>query len=133
MSHTQTQRLTEQGQDGKQQQGRPARNCQTIVKKEFIMNSKLLYVATVAIALLGSGAAMASEATQIVAPAGTLSRAEVKAELQRAQAAGELNGVSAAYGDVSVDIGSIRDRNEVRAEARTEMRTRRLASQYTGS
>lgn len=97
------------------------------------MNSKLLYAATVAIALLGSGAAMASEATQFDAPAGTLTRAEVKAELKRAQAAGELNGVSAAYGDVRADIGSIRDRAEVRAEARAEVRTRRLASQYTGS
>jgi hypothetical protein len=135
MSHTQTQRLTEQGQDGKQQQGRPARNRQPIVTKEFIMNSKLLYAATVAIALLGSGAAMASEATQFDTPRGTLTRAEVKAELKRAQAAGELNGVSATYGsfDSKSQGVSVRSRAEVQAEARAEMRTRRHASQYTGS
>jgi hypothetical protein len=97
------------------------------------MNSKLLYAATIAIALLGSGAAMATEATQIEAPAGTLSRASVKAELKRAQAAGELSGVSATYGDVRTAIASVRDRDEVRAEARAETRTRRVASQYTGS
>jgi Domain of unknown function (DUF4148) len=97
------------------------------------MNSKLLYTATVAIALLGSGAAMASEATQVTVPSGTLSRAEVKAELARAQAAGELNVVSAAYGDVGKTVASVRNRDEVRAEARAETRSRRLASQYIGS
>jgi hypothetical protein len=97
------------------------------------MNSKLLYTATVAIALLASGAAMASEATQIQPPSGTLSRAEVKAELARAQAAGELNGVSATYGDFGKAVASVRSRDEVRAEARAETRSGRLASQYTGS
>ena len=97
------------------------------------MNSKLLYTATIAVALLGSGAAMASEATQFNVPAGTLSRAEVKAELARAQAAGELNGVSASYGDVSKAVASVRNRDEVRAEARAESRSRRLSSQYVGS
>ncbi len=97
------------------------------------MNSKLLYTATIAIALLGSGAAMASEATQFDAAPGTLSRAEVKAELRRAQAAGELNGVSAAYGDFGIPVASVRNRDEVRAEARAETRTRRLASEYIGS
>ena len=101
--------------------------------KEIIMNSKLLYTATIAIALLGSGAAMASEVTQFDIPAGTASRAEVKAELARAQAAGELSGVSATYGDVGKAAASVRDRGEVRAEARAEARSRRLASLYIGS
>jgi Domain of unknown function (DUF4148) len=101
--------------------------------KEIIMNSKLLYAATIAIALLGSGAAMASEATQFDTTPSTLTRAEVKAELQRAQAAGELNGVSATYGDFGKAVASVRSRDEVRAEARAETRTRRVASQYTGS
>lgn len=97
------------------------------------MNSKLLYTATIAIALLGSGAAMASEATQFDTSAGTLSRAEVKADLARAQAAGELNGVSATYGDFGKTVASVRNRDEVRAEARAETRSRRVAQQYIGS
>ena len=99
------------------------------------MNSKLLYAATVAIALLGSGAAMASEATQFDSTSGKLTRAEVKAELKRAQAAGELDGVSYTYGnfDSKSQGASVRDRAEVKAEARAEIRSRRSASQYTGS
>ena len=97
------------------------------------MNSKLLYTATIAIALLGSGAAMASEATQFNAPSGTLTRAEVKAELARAQAAGELNQVSALYGSVQPAVASVRSRDEVRAEARAEARSGKLAAQYLGS
>ena len=97
------------------------------------MNSKLLYAATVAIALLGSGAAMASEATQFNTTPSTLTRAAVKAELKRAQAAGELDGVSYTYGDFDGIQATVRSRADVRAEARAEARTRRVASQYTGS
>jgi Domain of unknown function (DUF4148) len=97
------------------------------------MNSKLLYTATIAVALLSSGVAMASEATQFDNPSGRLSRAEVKAELKRAQAAGELNQVSASYGDFDQIAAGVRSRDEVRAEARAEGRSRRVASQYTGS
>jgi len=97
------------------------------------MNSKLLFAATLAVALLGSGAAMASEATQFDNSPGTSIRAEVKAELKRARAAGELNGVSATYGDFGPIAAGVRARDEVRAEARAEARTRRVASQYTGS
>jgi hypothetical protein len=97
------------------------------------MKSKLIYIATVAVALLGSGAAMASEATQFDTQAGTLSRAEVKAELKRAQAAGELDGPSASYGDFDSLTAGVRSRAEVRAEARAEARSRRVASQYTGA
>ena len=97
------------------------------------MNSKLLYTATVAIALLASGAAMATEATQISPPSGTLTRAEVKAELARAQAAGEMNRVSALHGSVQPAVASVRSRDDVRAEARAEARTGKLAAQYLGS
>lgn len=97
------------------------------------MNSKLLYSATVALALLSSGAAMASEATQFDTPKGTLTRAEVRTELQRAQAAGELNGVSATFGAFEDIQASVRNRADVRAEARAEARSRRVTSQYTGS
>lgn len=97
------------------------------------MNSKLLYVATVAVSLLASGVAMASEATQFDTPRGTLTRAEVKAELKRAQAAGELDEASATYGSFDPIAASVRSRDDVRAEARAEARTRRVASQYIGS
>ena len=97
------------------------------------MNSKLLYLATVAVALLGSGAAMASEATQFDNTPSTLTRAEVKAELARARAAGEVNTVTATYGDFSAITAGVRTRAEVIAEARAEARSRRVGSLYTGS
>ena len=97
------------------------------------MNSKLLYLATVAVALLGSGAAMASEATQFDNTPSTLTRADVRAELARARAAGEVNTVTATYGDFSTIAASVRTRAEVIAEARAEARTRRAGSLYTGS
>jgi len=59
------------------------------------MNVKQL---TIAISLLASGAAaMAVEATQWNPPAGQLTRAEVKAELARAVANGELDSRGEAY------------------------------------
>jgi hypothetical protein len=97
------------------------------------MNSKLLFAAALAIAVLSSGAAMASEATQFAAPTGKLTRTEVKAELKRAQAAGELSGPTATYGDFDETMASTRTRDDVRAEARAEARTHRVASQYSGS
>jgi hypothetical protein len=97
------------------------------------MNSKLLFAATLAAALLSSGMAMAAEATQVEAPKGQLTRAEVKAELKRALAAGELNDVSASYGDFDKIEPGVRSRAEVRAEARAEARSRRVPSLYVGS
>jgi hypothetical protein len=135
MSPLQTQRLTVQGQDGKQTKKPPCPEPSNhfVLKEIIIMNSKLLYAATVAIALLASGAAMASEATQFDTPPGALTRAEVNAEWKRAQAAGELNEVSAAYGDFARIGAGVRSRPEVRAEARAEARSRRIASQYIGA
>ena len=97
------------------------------------MNSKLLYAATIAIALLGTGAAMASEATQFDNTPSTLTRAEVKAELKRAQVAGELDVVTYTYGDFDGVQASTRSRADVRAEGRAEARNRRASSLYTGS
>ena len=97
------------------------------------MNSKLIYAATLAVALLGTGAAMASEATQFDIQPSVATRAEVKAELGRAQAAGELNRALATYGDFGHISAGDRSRADVRAEARAEARTHRVALQYTGS
>ncbi|MDH5538148.1 MAG: DUF4148 domain-containing protein [Rhizobacter sp.] len=69
------------------------------------MNSKLIYTATLAVALLGGGAAMASEATQFGIDPSTASRAEVKAELERAQGAGELEQATQAYGGFVTLLG----------------------------
>lgn len=79
------------------------------------MNTKHL-IAALAIAFVGTGA-FASEATQFTNTPSTLTRAEVKAELARAQAAGELNQASELYGYAQPVIASVRTRAEVRAEA----------------
>jgi hypothetical protein len=81
-----------------------------------VMNLRQILVAS-AITLVGS-TAFAVEGEQWKPEAGTLTRAEVRAELARAQAAGEVNRVSASYGDVAVQaMTSDRSRAEVRAEA----------------
>ena len=95
------------------------------------MNTKHL-IAAAAIAFVGTGA-FASEATQFTDTPSTLTRAEVKAELARAQAAGELNQVSALHGSAQPAVASLRSRDDVRAEARAEARTGKLAAQYLGS
>lgn len=69
------------------------------------------------IALVGS-TAFAAEGEQWKPEPGTLTRAEVRAELARAQAAGDVNRVSASYGDVVLQASApVRTRIEVRAEA----------------
>jgi hypothetical protein len=102
-------------------------------KELIIMNTKLLYPATLIVALLASGAAMASEATQVDVAASTQSRAEVKAELHRAIAAGEVGVPTAAYGNVVIPAASEVSRDQVRREAVAEARTGRVASRYIGS
>lgn len=97
------------------------------------MNRKLIYSATVAIAMLGAGSAIASEASQFDIGAGSLDRAEVRAELQRAIAADGWHGPSATHGDVNPAAAGLRSRAEVRSEALAEARTHRLASQYIGT
>lgn len=89
------------------------------------MNAKLLYAATIAVALLGSGAAMASEATQFNVPASAQTRNAVKAELTQAKAAGQL--LRSFETDQRINhpmaaVASVRSRAEVRAEGRAEVR-----------
>lgn len=153
MSQTQRRRLTEVGQDGKQQKSRPARNVSSIEKQEIIMNSTRfstpvlssrvlsagLFAATVAVALFGTGAAMASEATQFVDTPSTATRASVQAELVRARANGEL--VSSYEADqrisqpnaAAVTAVAPRERAEVRAEARAAARNHKLNELYIGA
>lgn len=95
------------------------------------MNVKHI-IATVAIAFAGTSA-MASEATQFTDTPSTKSRAEVKAELNRAQAAGELRGASALYGSFEPVTASVRSRDDVRAEARQAARDQGLNKLYVGA
>ena len=95
------------------------------------MNTKHL-IAAAAIAFAGTGA-FATEATQFTDTPSTASRAEVKAELARAQAAGELNQVSALYGYVQPVFASVRTRAEVRAEAVQAARDHSFNALYLGA
>ena len=104
--------------------------------------SASLFAATVAVALLGTGAAMASEATQFVDAPGTLTRASVQAELARARANGELvssyeadQRISQPSAAVTVTVTAVapRERAEVRAEARAAARNRKLNDLYIGA
>jgi hypothetical protein len=149
MSRTQTRRLTEVGQDGQQQKSRPARcvvplQLSSTQNQEIIMNSNLfskralsasLFAATVAVALLGTGAAMASEATQFADAPGTMTRASVQAELSRARANGELVTSYEADQRVSQPAAAavVRERAEVRAEARAAARTQKPNALYVGA
>lgn len=70
-----------------------------------------------AIALVGSSA-FAAEGEQWKPEASTLTRAEVRAELARAQAAGEVGNLTASYGEFVLHAAApSRSRVEVRAEA----------------
>ena len=102
--------------------------------------SASLVAATVAVALLGTGAAMASEATQFVDAPGIMTRASVQAELARARANGEL--VSSYEADQRISQPSAaaaavavapRERDEVRAEARAAVRKHTLNELYIGA
>jgi hypothetical protein len=96
------------------------------------MNTKHI-IAAVAIAFAGTTGAFASEATQFDIPASTLTRAAVKAELARAQAAGELNRASALYGYAEPVATSTRSRAEVRAEALRAARDHSFNMLYVGA
>src|SRR5262245_20122243 len=82
--------------------------------KERIMKFKQ---AAVAVSLLATAAAaMAVEATQWNPPSGRLPRAEVKAELARAQSSGELDGPGEAYAGFQVHTQSTLARSDVKTE-----------------
>lgn len=72
-------------------------------------------IASLSLALF-SVAGHASDATQFATEASTLTRAEVQAELSRANAAGELNERGDSYGSVGVSQGSTLSRAAVVAE-----------------
>jgi Domain of unknown function (DUF4148) len=101
--------------------------------------SASLFAATVAVALLGTGAAMASEATQFVDAPGTMTRASVQAELSRARANGELVSSYEADQRISQPPAATatavapRERAEVRAEARAAARNHKLNELYIGA
>lgn len=103
------------------------------------MNAKQIFAAAT-LAVIGASA-MASEATNFALETGTLTRAEVKAELARAQAAGESSRV-AVYGSFpaasvasqhAADAQRIgRSRDEVRVEARAAARRADFNDLYVG-
>jgi hypothetical protein len=107
--------------------------------KEVIMNTKNLFAA-LTLAVIGTSA-MAVEAEQFVPANGSLTRAEVKAELARAQAAGEIAQVSASYGSFAPvaraaykaqDTQAARSRDDVRVEARAKAQSNTFSSLYIG-
>jgi hypothetical protein len=104
--------------------------------KEVTMNAKNLFAAA-ALAVIGTSA-FAGEATEFAPQAGALTRAEVSAELARAQAAGEIATVSASYGSFApvaraayTAVDAQASRAEVRAEARAAARAN-VNSLYVG-
>ena len=104
--------------------------------KEIIMNAKLLYAATIAVALLASGAAMASEATQFNVPASTQTRNAVKAELTQAKAAGQLLRsfeTDQRALQPAAAVSTMRPRADVRAEARAAARRHEFNPNYIGA
>jgi hypothetical protein len=96
------------------------------------MNTKHI-LAAVAIAFSATGA-FASEATQFTDTPSTLSRASVKAELARAQAAGELTETAQTYGSFQAKaFTSMRDRAQVRSEGAMAVHQHSLNQLYVGA
>lgn len=102
------------------------------------MNAKQL-IAVATLAVIGSSA-FATEAEQFVPQTGALTRAEVRAELSRAQAAGEIATVAEAYGSFTPvakapkldESKVVRSRDDVRSEARAAVRTNSVDTLYVG-
>lgn len=102
------------------------------------MNAKQLF-AVAALAVIGTSA-FAAEAEQFVPQTGALTRAEVRAELSRAQAAGEIATVAESYGSfapvaktVTLDASKVaRSRDDVRSEARAAVRANAVNTLYVG-
>jgi hypothetical protein len=130
MSRTQTERLTEAGQ--RRQPSRRARKRQTTVFKEIIMNAKQI-VAAVSIAFAAS-AALATEATQFVDPVSTLTPAGVAAVQAAKTVAPTATIVSSQEATQFADVAAAaRQRDEVRAEARSAGRAHSFNTLYVGS
>jgi hypothetical protein len=94
------------------------------------MNAKQLF--TAAALVLTGVSAFAVEGEQFVPPTGTLTRAEVKAELARAQVAGEVVAVNEAYGGFAVAKTTTLARDVVRGEARAVAQSKSFSSLYVG-
>lgn len=98
------------------------------------MNAKTLIAS--ALLSLSASAGFAAEATQFNPQASTLTRAEVRAELARASAAGELDVRGETYGSITPAdanaMASGRTRAEVRAEAQGHALSRGDNTYYTG-
>lgn len=102
------------------------------------MNTKQLFAAA-ALAVIGASA-FAAEAEQFVPQTGALTRAEVRAELARAQAAGEIATVAEAYGAFTPvakapkldESKVVRSRDDVRNEARAAVRSNAVNTLYVG-
>ena len=97
------------------------------------MNAKQLFAAAL---VLTSASAFAVEGEQWVPATGSLTRTEVKAELARAEAAGEIVATTEAYGGFAVtasnDVRTALSREAVRSEARAVAHNNTFASQYVG-
>jgi uncharacterized protein DUF4148 len=98
------------------------------------MNAKTLFAAA-ALALVGT-ATFAAEAEQWTPDQGALTRAEVKAELARSQAAKEVNPSSSTYRfaeqKFAVNPAVAMSRDDVRAEARLKTRSNAFDASYVG-
>ncbi len=104
------------------------------------MNRKQI-IAAAAFAVIGSSA-FAVEAEQVVVPQGSLTRAEVQAELARARTAGEVTLAGDSYSGVTLKSFAARggaiersatvSREDVRAEARAAARSTKINNDYVG-
>jgi Domain of unknown function (DUF4148) len=96
------------------------------------MNTKHI-LAALAIALSGS-TAFAAEFTEFKDTPSTASRASVKAELARAQAAGDLLDATQAYGSFQAKaFTSMRDRAAVRSEGVMAVHQHKLNQLYVAA
>ncbi len=96
------------------------------------MNAKQLFTAA---ALVVAGfSAVAAEGEQWIPETGALTRAEVKAELARAQAAGEVVASNEAYAgfEVKQDTRTALSREVVRSQARAVAQAPAFTSLYVG-
>jgi len=95
------------------------------------MNIK--HILSVTALAFATTSAFASEATQFSGMGGNLSRAEVKADLSRALADGHINRVAELHGSFDQIGAGIRDRADVREEARMAAHSNTFSPLYDGA
>jgi opacity protein-like surface antigen len=114
--------LTEVGQDGTEEQTPPCPETSSHLElKDIIMDSKLLFAATIAVSVL-STLALADEAN---AATRTLTRAEVQAEVAQAMANGTLQRSDYDYGATTSATVSTQTRAQVDSELAAAQASRR--------